>query len=178
VVAIARQIANALAAVHDHGVIHADVTPSNTLVVGEEPIQIKLVDFGLAAIVGEGYVDEKSEFVLGTPSYISPEQLCGLTPTDRSDQYGLGVVMFEMLVGHPPFDHPDLRKLCLMHIYDAVPPIESPHGPLPPKLADIVATCLQKSPEARFPGMRALVAALDEIARVTDRDGWRQWLIS
>jgi hypothetical protein len=55
---------------------------------------------------------------------------------------------------------------------------ESPFGPLPPKLADAITTCLQKSPQQRFPGMRAMLAALDEIERVVDRRGWRKWLNS
>jgi serine/threonine protein kinase len=185
VVMIARQLANALAAAHDRGVVHADVTPSNVLVVdagndqgGPGEVHVKLVDFGLAELAGEGLRDENPEFVLGTPAYISPEQLRGLAPTDRSDQYGLGAVLFELLTGHPPFHHDDLRSLCMMHLTAPIPPVESPHGPLPPKLADIVTTCLQKTPQARFPGMRALLVALDEIERVTDRRGWRRWLSS
>jgi serine/threonine protein kinase len=184
VVTIARQLANALAAAHDRGVVHADVTPSNVLVVesGDEgqpgEVHVKLVDFGLAELAGEGLRDENPEFVLGTPAYISPEQLRGLAPTDRSDQYGLGAVLYELLTGRPPFHHDDLRSLCMMHLTAPIPPVESPHGPLPPKLADIVTTCLQKTPQARFPGMRALLVALDEIERVTDRRGWRRWLSS
>lgn len=179
VVSIARQLATALAAAHDRGVIHADVTPSNVLVVGgDEHLHVKLVDFGLAELAGGGLRDEHPELVLGTPAYISPEQLRGLAPTDRSDQYGLGAVLFELLVGHPPFVNPDLRSLCMMHLTAPVPPVESPHGPLPPKLSDLVTTCLQKTPQARFPGMRALLVALDEIERVTDRRGWRRWLSS
>lgn len=178
VVTIVRQLATALAVAHERGVIHADVTPSNVLVIGGEDPHVKLVDFGLAELVGEGMRDENPEFVLGTPAYISPEQLRGLAPTDRSDQYGLGAVTYELLTGQPPFVHDDLRTLCMMHIQSPVPPIESPHGPLPPKLADLVTTCLAKTPQARFPGMRALLAALDEIERVTDRRGWRRWLSS
>ena len=181
VVTIARQLATALCAAHDRGVIHADVTPSNVLVVSapaSSDLHVKLVDFGLAELAGEAMHDENPEFVLGTPAYISPEQLRGLSPTDRSDQYGLGAVIFELLVGHPPYQHPDLRTLCMMHITAPIPAVESPHGPLPPKLADVVTTCLQKTPQARFPGMRALIAALDEIERVTDRRGWRRWLSS
>jgi serine/threonine protein kinase len=185
VVLIARQLANALAAAHDRGVVHADVTPSNVLVVdtGDDggrsgELSVKLVDFGLAELAGEGLRDENPEFVLGTPAYISPEQLRGLAPTDRSDQYGLGAVLFELLTGRPPYHHDDLRTLCMMHLTAPIPLVESPHGPLPPKLADIVTTCLQKTPQARFPGMRALLVALDEIERVTDRRGWRRWLSS
>src|SRR6185312_12968975 len=178
VVSIARQMAQALAAVHDRGVIHADVTPGNALIVSVDPIHVKLCDFGLAAIAGEGMSEEESDFVLGTPAYISPEQLRGLPATDRSDQYGLGCVLFELLTGAPPYMDEDIRKLCLMHVQAPIPVVESPHGPLPPKLADVITTCLQKSPQARFPGMRAMLAALDEVERVTDRRGWRRWLSS
>jgi serine/threonine-protein kinase len=177
VVSIARQLANALAAAHDRGVIHADVTPSNALVVQSEgELHVKLVDFGLAELAGEGMHDDNPDFVIGTPAYISPEQLRGLAPTDRSDQYGLGAVLYELLTGHPPYQDNDLRTLCMMHIQAPIPAVESPLGPLPPKLADVITTCLQKSPHARFPGMRALITALDEIERVTDRRGWRRWL--
>jgi serine/threonine protein kinase len=178
VVRIARQMALALAAVHDHGVIHADVTPGNALVVSADPIHVKLVDFGLAAIAGETLDEEESDFVLGTPAYISPEQLRGLPATDRSDQYGLGCVLYELLSGSPPYMHEEIKQLCLMHVQAPIPTVTSPHGPLPPKLADVITTCLQKSPQARFPGMRAMLAALDEVERVTDRRGWRRWLSS
>ena len=178
VVAIGRQMAAALAAVHDRGVVHGDVTPSNALVVPGEPITVKLVDFGLAAIAGEAFAEEDSEFVLGTPAYISPEQLRGLAATDRSDQYGLGAVLYELLAGRPPYVHENLRELCMMHIQAPIPEVTSPYGPLPPKLADVLTTCLQKSPQARFPGMRAMLAALEEVEKVTDRRGWRKWLSS
>ena len=178
VVTIARQLALGLAAAHDCGVIHADVTPSNALLVRGDETHAKLVDFGLAELVGESMHDEDADFVLGTPAYISPEQLRGLPSTDRSDQYGLGAVLFELITGHPPFQDADLRALCMKHIQAPIPPVTSPHGPLPGKLADVITTCLQKSPGARFPGMRAMIAALDEIERVADRRGWRKWLSS
>jgi serine/threonine-protein kinase len=159
-------------------VVHADVTPSNVLVINKDPIHVKLLDFGLAAIAGEAFDEDNADFVLGTPAYISPEQLSGLPATDRSDQYGLGCVMFEMLAGHPPYVHESVRELCMMHVQAPVPVPESPHGPLPPMLADVISTCLQKSPQQRFPGMRALLAALDDVERVVDRRGWRKWLSS
>lgn len=176
VVTIARQMAAALAAVHEHGVVHADVTPSNALVIGDEPIHVKLIDFGLAAIAGENFEEADSDFVLGTPSYISPEQLRGLPATERSDQYGLGAVLFELLSGKPPYQHKELRELCMMHIQAPIPVVESPYGPLPPKLADVITTCLQKSPQQRFPGMKAMLTALDEIDRIARQRGWRKWL--
>jgi serine/threonine-protein kinase len=176
VVTIARQLAAALATVHDHGVVHADVTPSNALIISDEPLHVKLIDFGLAAIAGEAFNEQESDFVLGTPSYISPEQLRGLAATHHSDQYSLGAVIFEMLAGTPPYVDDDLRALCMKHITAPIPDVLSKFGPLPPALGDAVVTCLQKSPQARFPSMRALVTALDEVERVTDRSGWRRFL--
>lgn len=177
-VAIARQMTQALAAVHERGVVHGDVTPSNALVVGTDPFHVKLVDFGLAALEGESFEEEDSEFVLGTPAYISPEQLRGVAATDRSDQYGLGCVLYELLTGRPPYPEEDVRKLCMMHLQAPIPVVASPFGPVPPKLVDIVTTCLQKSPQQRFPGMKAMLSALDEVERVTERRGWRRWLSS
>jgi serine/threonine protein kinase len=176
-VAVARQLADALAAAHDHGVVHGDVTPSNALVMAGDPPKVKLVDFGLSAIVGEAnYREDDPSCVFGTPAYISPEQLRALQATDRSDQYSLGCVIFEMLAGHTPFVNRSVRDLCLMHLGSPVPTVTSPHGPLPSQLVDIVTTCLQKSPLARFPSMRALVAALEEVQLVTERPGWQKWL--
>lgn len=177
-VTIARQIAQALAAVHDHGVVHADVTPSNVLVVSKDPLHAKLLDFGLAAIAGEPAEHEDPEFVLGTPAYISPEQLSGLPASDRSDQYGLGCVLFEMLAGHPPYVNANIREVCMAHVHAPVPTVSSPDGPLPPQLVDVVSTCLQKSPQQRFPGMRAMLAALEDAERIVERRGWRKWLSS
>jgi serine/threonine-protein kinase len=177
-VAIARQMAEALGAAHDRGVIHADVTPSNALIEddGDGGFRLKLVDFGLAELVGEELAREDTAYIFGTPHYVSPEQIRGLPATERSDQYGLGAVLFEMLTGRPPFLDNDLRALCMKHIQAPIPEPVSKFGPLPPKLVDTVVTCLQKSPSARFPSMRALIVALDEVERVIDRRGWRRWL--
>lgn len=176
-VALAKQLAEALAAAHDRGVIHADITPSNALVVDDGTGQrLKLVDFGLAELVGEELARENSGYIFGTPHYVSPEQIRGMPATERTDQYGLGAVLFEMLSGHPPFQDSDIRALCMKHIQAPIPEPISKYGPLPPKLIDIVTTCLQKSPASRFPSMRALVGAFEEVERVIDRRGWRRWL--
>jgi serine/threonine protein kinase len=174
VIAIARQLAAGLGAAHDRGVVHADVTPSNALVSDGV---VKLVDFGLARIAGEP-AEESPDFVFGTPEYISPEQLRGLPPTDRSDQYGLGAVLFELISGQPPYSHREIRSLSLMHLNAPIPPVKSPHGPLPARLAELVTTCLQKSPSARHSSMHAIVTELDEIERVASRGDWRRWLMT
>jgi tRNA A-37 threonylcarbamoyl transferase component Bud32 len=177
VVALAKQLAEALAAAHERGVIHADITPSNALVVDDGGVpRLKLVDFGLAELVGEELARDDTGFIFGTPHYVSPEQIRGLPATERTDQYGLGAVVFEMLSGRPPFLDDDLRALCMKHIQAPIPEPISKYGPLPAKLVDIVVTCLQKSPSSRFPSMRALIVALDEVEHVIDRRGWRRWL--
>ena len=172
-VQIARQLAEALAAAHECGVIHADVSASNVLVNGPQAT-VKLVDFGLAEL--RGSQTAPSEMIHGTPCYIAPELVRGQSADERSDQYSFGALLFEMLAGRPPFDHEDVRTLCLMHLRDPAPGVTSPHGPLPGELVRLVERCLAKSPALRFPSMRALIAELSEIARVAGRSGWRRWL--
>jgi serine/threonine protein kinase len=172
-VTIARQLAEALAAAHEAGVIHADVSASNVLVHGQNET-VKLVDFGLAEL--RGGTKAQSDMIHGTPCYIAPELIRGQLADEKSDQYSFGVLLFEMLSGRPPFDHDDVRTLCLMHLRDAAPCVTSPHCALPLELQKLVERCLSKSPKLRFPSMRALIAELSEIARVAGRSGWRRWL--
>jgi serine/threonine-protein kinase len=174
VISIARQLANALGAAHDRGVIHADVTPANAFIL-HDSLHVKLLDFGLAQLAGES-AEDNPDFVVGTPSYISPEQLRGQGATERSDQYGLGAVLFELLTGAPPFVEGDVHAICMQHLTAPIPEITSPHGPVPTKLANLIVTCLQKSPQARFANMRALLGLLDDLERVVERSGWRRWL--
>jgi len=172
VIALARQLASALAAAHDVGVIHADVTPANALVANDA---VKLVDFGLARLRTErGEMSE--DFVLGTPAYISPEQLRGMPATEFSDQYGLGAVLFHLIKGAQPYYSENLRTMCLMHLNDPIPAVKSPHGALPGNLGEIVTRCLQKSPQARFPDMHAVLMALEDVERVAKRRDWTRWL--
>lgn len=171
VIRIARQLSSALAAAHDVGVIHADVTPANALLANEV---VKLVDFGLARTRSEG--GAQTDMVVGTPAYISPEQLRGLPATELSDQYGLGALLFHLIVGRPPFEDPDLREMCRMHLESPVPAVKSPIDAMPSRLADVVTRCLQKSPANRFPDMHGVVSAIDEIGRIAKRRDWTRWL--
>ncbi len=172
---IARQLASALAAAHEVGVIHADVSPSNVLVHGEIA---KLVDFGLAQLrddparVGA----EPAKFVFGTPSYIAPELIRGLGAVEASDQYSLGAVLYEMLTGHPPFAAKTVREVCMLHLRAPVPPLELPDGLVPTELRKVVDRCLAKRAEQRFPTMTAVEAALAEVEQVMFARGWRRWL--
>lgn len=176
VLPLARQLASALAAAHDCGVIHADLSPSNVLVDGDAA---KLLDFGLAQLRDDPQALDPAhpaEFVFGTPSYISPEQIRGLGADERSDQYSFGAVLFEMLSGHPPYKAKTIRDLCLKHIKAPIPEIETPHGPLPAELLRVVNRCLEKRADARYPTMHDVVAALTEAEQALVVRGWRRWL--
>jgi serine/threonine-protein kinase len=176
-VGVGHQIAAALAAAHEHGVIHADVSPSNVLVIETKGGQdVKLVDFGLAHLIEER-VDEASEVVFGTPHYISPEQIHGDAANERSDMYSFGAVLFEAVTGQPPYDADDVRALCMKHIEAPVPEPKVEGGePLPKPLADLIMKCLAKKASDRFLSMREVADALAEIERNLDRRGWRRWL--
>jgi serine/threonine protein kinase len=177
-VGIGHQIAAALAAAHDHGVVHADVSPSNVLVdEGHGGHEVKLVDFGLAHLVEEK-VNAQSDTVFGTPHYISPEQIRGNEADQRSDMYSFGAVLLETVTGQPPYDADTVRDLCMKHLEAPVPEVAVEGGrEAPPKaLADLIQKCLAKSPDDRFASMREVADQLAEIERGIDRRGWRRWL--
>lgn len=177
-VAIARQLGSALSAAHERGVVHADVTPSNVLVTEGEALEVKLVDFGLAELLDvERSADPAAEYVLGTPCYISPEQIRGQGATELSDQYSLAIVLYEMLSGHPPFQDKNVRELCLKHIRDPVPEVTSIHGPLPPEVNLLLQRALQKQPGQRYPSIRAFLLDLEQVESIVERRGWRRWLV-
>lgn len=171
----ARQLASALGAAHDAGVIHADVSPTNVLLAGDT---VKLVDFGLAQLRDDPAraAGARAEYVLGTPSYIAPEVVRGLPADEKSDQYALGAVLFEMIAGRPPYAAPTIRELCIKHLVAPIPVLTGGQHPVPPELDRVVARCLAKRPADRFPTMRELDAALVEVEQALYVQGWRRWL--
>jgi serine/threonine protein kinase len=172
-----RRIVRALGAAHAHGVVHRDLTPSNVFVDGPDcDLKITLVDFGAARMLDQDAGNDRSDFVFGTPCYISPEQAQGYPGDPRSDIYALGIILYEMLSGEVPFDGDDVRTVVRKHVFEAVPPLRSPFGPLPEGLSPLVQRCLRKDPGQRFQSTREL---LDELARIKEswnRKGWRRWL--
>jgi len=176
-VSIARQIAAGLAAAHAAGVIHADVTASN-IFVGDDG-HAKLVDFGLALLRDDPRWrdgDTVTDYIFGTPSYIAPEQIRGHRATERSDQYSLGIVLFEMLTGAPPFAAASTRDLCMLHLQAPVPDILSPHGTIPRAVGDVVRRCLAKAPAQRFGTTLELLDALTAAEHALAAAGWERWL--
>ena len=154
------QIADALAVAHEAGVVHRDLKPANLFVTrdasGEE--QIKILDFGIAKLLGDGEVTRtKAGTVMGTPQYLSPEQASGRTDLDgRSDMYSLGVCLYEMLAGRPPFVSNNTIELLMNHAKDPAPPLLGLAPATPPALAAIVMRCLEKDRAARFTSAREL----------------------
>ncbi len=166
---VAKQVCRSLREAHQKGVIHRDIKPGNVMLVdrgGEEAA--KVLDFGLAKDVSAtpGMDDDATQtgVFLGSPKYVSPEQVQGEAIDARSDIYALGVVLYEMLSGHPPFAHEQPMQVLMAHVRDAPPKLEAPAGrePIPPQLEHIVLRCLAKSADDRFPDMEALLLALKE----------------
>ncbi|WP_133884175.1 serine/threonine protein kinase [Glycomyces sp. NRRL B-16210] len=145
--------AEALAIAHDQGVIHRDVKPANLLI--EPGDQLRMVDFGISLADGEDRLTAPGG-IMGTPSYVSPEQLSGWEVDGAADLYSLGAVAYECLTGRPPFSTEDPLGVVHMHLYEEPPPL--PDG-LPPAVAAIVMRCLEKNPKKRWPSATALAAA-------------------
>jgi len=176
---IIRQVCQALAAAHACGVVHRDLTPANVFILpADEAERVVLVDFGSASTpepdsdVGDG----PPGVVIGTPHYISPEQLRGRPGDARSDIYSVGIILFELLTGSPPFDGASARDIALQHLQAEIPAIESPHGELPEELTRIVQHCMAKQPDERYASATELVVALERVEAMMSRRGWRRWL--
>jgi serine/threonine-protein kinase len=166
-VAITRQIADALIYAHQAGLVHRDIKPANVLLTDDEwgGLRVKVTDFGIAkASSGSGGDLTRTGTVLGTPKYLSPEQIKGDEPDARADLYSLGVVLFEMLTGAPPFVGSTDMTTALAHLNDRVPRVSSRSRPVPPALDRLVADLLVKDPERRVPSAAALRQRLDALA--------------
>ena len=134
-VAIARQIADAMIYAHQAGLVHRDIKPANVLLTDDEwgGLRVKVTDFGIAkAGAALGGDLTRTGTVLGTPKYLSPEQIRGDEPDARADLYALGVVLFEMLVGSPPFVGPTDMSTAMAHLNDPAPACPPGSGPCPP----------------------------------------------
>lgn len=164
-VRLAQRIAEAVAVAHQAGVVHRDLKPDNVHVrVLEDRDEIKIVDFGLAKVLGASRLT-RDGVVFGTPYYMSPEQASGESTDHRADIYALGVVLYEMLTGKVPFEADTYMGVLTKHIYlKPIPPSEVlaiPHGL--EELESVVLRCLEKKPERRFATLMELHAALSAI---------------
>lgn len=162
---IAVEVAAALASAHQHGVVHRDIKPANILVGSTG--QVKVADFGIARAVGAAFEQNltQSGAVMGTATYFSPEQAQGSQPDPRSDLYSLGVVMYEMIVGEPPFVGDNAIAVAYKQVHDQPVALRTREPDVSPAFNAIVMKCLEKDPLRRYGSAGELA---DDIRRFVD----------
>ncbi|HET8845283.1 MAG TPA: FHA domain-containing serine/threonine-protein kinase, partial [Ktedonobacteraceae bacterium] len=171
------QIAEGLAAAHHQQLIHRDIKPANLLLrnqpdalPGREQYLLKISDFGLARLI-ESNIESitATGALMGTLAYMSPEQFIPNKQIDgRADIYALGVVLYEMITGYPPFQIARITDALEKHMNVLPPPPRSIRPELPPLVEEIVLRCLAKKPEDRFASGKALSTALQNVLGNTD----------
>jgi hypothetical protein len=164
---IALQICEGLAEAHANGIVHRDIKPGNTFLVrrADGRFGVKILDFGISKQLGDGAatLNTNSGQSLGSPWYMSPEQMLDASRVDhRSDIWSLGVLLFEMLTDHRPFDGATVPEVCAKVLTAPAPSIRYWRPELDPELEAIVAHCLEKHPDERYPDVSALGAELHE----------------
>src|SRR5690349_19619861 len=165
--ALARQVANALAAAHAAGIVHRDLKPDNVFLVKDPEVvggeRVKLLDFGIAKLATDsaGVSATVTGAILGTPHYMSPEQCEGARVVDaRTDLYSLGCMLFQMLTGQLPFDSPGIGGLIGMHLHVPPPLLRTRCPNASPELEAVIARLLAKSPDDRFQNAEAVATVL------------------
>jgi serine/threonine protein kinase len=159
---IAAQVAEGLAYAHQHGVVHRDIKPANIMVQAEGPV--KITDFGIARMRSSGDLTQTG-MMLGSPKYMSPEQVIGKRADHRSDIFSLGVILYEMLTGSAPFNGENVTAL-MYQIVNFAPPAPSALNGAVPELADyIVAKMLAKTLEERYQSAQDVARDLHECER-------------
>jgi hypothetical protein len=155
---LAIPIARSLAYAHERGIVHRDVKPQNVLLNGDG--KPKVTDFGIARSLGAGGVT-RTGTVMGTSSYIAPEQASGEEVGPQTDVYSLGVVLYELLAGEPPFAGDNFVTVAMRHVTEQVPSLLDRRRDLPLRVALAVERALEKDPRDRFPSMAAFAAELE-----------------
>jgi len=155
---IASQVAAALASAHRHGVVHRDIKPGNVLITDDG--QVKVTDFGIARAINTEDSLTQTGAVMGTATYFSPEQAEGLSVDARSDIYSLGVVLFEMLTGRPPFLGDTPVSVASKHVRDVPPTPRELLETVPVELEAVVMKAMAKQPAQRYQGAEDFQADL------------------
>ncbi len=157
------QATQGLAHAHGRGLVHGNLIPDNLLLARKDAwYTVKIADFGLARLAQTGAMTA-TEYVLGTPAYMSPEQCQGLEPERRSDIYTLGILLYEAVTGYLPFDANTSAEAVYKHVSTPPVPPRRVRSDLPQRLEDIILRCLAKRPEDRFPDAESLGRALAEV---------------
>jgi serine/threonine protein kinase len=166
---MAKQICSAMKAAHDQGIIHRDIKPSN-MMINKQGI-IKIMDFGLALAIGKetkgsfDTEDKQSEILIaGTPNYMAPEQFLGGQLDQRTDIYALGILLFTIFTGSPPFSYArNYEQLETLHLHTKPPSIRRSVSNLPETLDKVVAKSVAKKPEDRYQSVAELIEALQMV---------------
>jgi serine/threonine-protein kinase len=161
-----REVAWALAYAHAHGVVHRDVKPENIMIERGSGRSI-VTDFGIARVVF-GPVFAQDALIMGTASYMSPEQIDGEPLDGRSDLYSLGVVGFHVLSGALPFTGGSVTALLDAHKRQPAPPLTAVAPQVPAPIAAVIDRCLAKERDARYPSGESLADALEKALRVSE----------
>ncbi|MEZ4447252.1 MAG: serine/threonine-protein kinase [Polyangiaceae bacterium] len=185
---LAQQVCAGLGALHAAGIVHRDLKPGNLFICRDGTL--KILDLGLAKIATPDAAtatpppltaQTDQGLVLGTPRYISPEQVAGEPVRPATDQYALGCILYRGLTGRGPFDHiRDLADLFVAHVGEVPePPSHHLTTPLPKGLDALVLRCLEKSPERRFESVAALAEALSQVrAAMTESDAFGEGFVT
>ncbi|CAN5283719.1 hypothetical protein BH10ACI1_BH10ACI1_20490 [soil metagenome] len=165
------QIGNALAAAHENNIIHRDIKPENIMILPDG--YIKVLDFGLAKLSGADspvnvnendvtntLIQTRSGTILGTVSYMSPEQLRGKDVDERTDIWSLGVILYEMLVNHRPFEGDSVSDIIASVLHQTLPPIHEIMPQISSEISAIIQKCLAKDKNERYTSARELTADL------------------
>jgi serine/threonine-protein kinase len=163
---VTREIARALRAAHDLGVIHRDLKPGNVMLSeGPEGEVVKVLDFGLVKVLRDDSEELTAEGrFLGSPRYMAPEQIQRLAMDGRTDLYALGVILYRMLSGDVPFAGDHAVQTLMAHLQKPVPPIAEKTGvEVPPRVEAIAMKLMEKNPDDRYPTAQALMGAIDAV---------------
>src|SRR5450759_1202147 len=168
-VEIASQTASALAAAHSKGIVHRDLKPDNLFLVPDEMVgageRVKVLDFGIAKLRDDmrgSSMKTRTGVIMGTAAYMSPEQCQGLIEKidPRTDIYALGIIMYEMLCGAPPFVSEGFGDIIIMHVMKDAEPPERRNPAVPPEISAAILRALAKAPSDRFQSMTEFQSAL------------------
>src|SRR5689334_19771242 len=145
---------------HQVGIVHRDLKPANVL-INQESL-LKIVDFGVAAAHKEGDTQlTKTGYVIGSPKYMAPEQILGKKVDERADIYSLGVILYEMLTGIPPYSRGDHMSVMYQHVQGKAKSPLDVNPQLPKELSDLVVKAMSVDKLKRFQNMDELRAALE-----------------
>ena len=162
---IAREVLAALQHAHEAGIVHLDIKPGNVIVPSARPV--KVTDFGIAIALGDSRLTSTGT-LMGSAHYVSPEQVRGEPATPLSDVYSCGVLLYEMVTGHPPFEGESPMQIAARHTSEPVPP-PSWDANVSPELDDVVMRATERDPQSRFDSALAMARALEEAVSPSTR---------